>query len=253
MGTMSAIAAALLLSAVLSQGYYTPAEAQALFTQANEAYSREDYAAAREGYEKLLAHGFGGPDVLYNLGTTALAQGDLGHAVLSLERAQRAGRGAEDVQAQLQLARARQLDKVVGAMAEEGFLPRLVAATDGRAVSWVFLAAWLLGFVLLGLYRWVRPASRTLVALLAALLLLAAVPAGLLLAAHAWVHATVHEAVVLAPTLQARDLPQERARVAFEVHAGLKVRLLARSGGYVQLRLPNGLEGWARADGVESL
>jgi len=250
---MSATAAALLLSAVLTQGYYTPAEAQALFTQANEAYSREDYASAREGYEKLLAHGFGGPDVLYNLGTTALAQGDLGHAVLSLERAQRASRDADDVQVQLALARARQLDKVVGAMAEEGFLPRIVAATDGRAVSGVFLAAWLLGFVLLALYRRVRPGNRTLVALLAALLLLAAVPAGLLLAAHAWVHHTVHEAVVLAPTLQARDLPQEKARVAFEVHAGLKVRLLARAGGYVQLRLPNGLEGWAQADGVEAL
>ena len=250
---MSAAATALLLTTVLAQGYYTPAEAQALFTQANEAYSREDYAAARSDYEKLLAHGFGGPDVLYNLGTTALAQGDLGHAVLALERARRAGRGADDVQAHLALARARQLDKVVGAMAEEGFLPRVVSATDGRAVSWVFLTAWLLGFALLGVYRRVRAASRTLVALLAAVVLLAAVPAGLLLAAHAWVHHSVHEAVVLAPTLQARDLPQERARVAFEVHAGLKVRLLGRSGVYVRLRLPNGLEGWARADGVEAI
>ena len=250
---MSAAATALLLTTVLAQGYYTPAEAQALFTQANEAYSREDYAAARSDYEKLLAHGFGGPDVLYNLGTTALAQGDLGHAVLALERARREGRGAEDVQAHLALARARQLDKVVGAMAEEGFLSRVVAATDGRAVSWVFLTAWLLGFALLGVYRRVRAASRTLVALLAAVVLLAAVPAGLLLAAHAWVHHSVHEAVVLAPTLQARDLPQERDRVAFEVHAGLKVRLLGRSGAYVRLRLPNGLEGWARADGVEAI
>ncbi|HET9450568.1 MAG TPA: SH3 domain-containing protein, partial [Aggregicoccus sp.] len=127
------------------------------------------------------------------------------------------------------------------------------AATDGQAVSAVFLAAWLLGFLLLGLYRLVRPASRTLVAVVAALLLLAALPAGLLLAAHAWVQHTVHEAVVLAPTLQARDLPQDKARVVFEIHAGLKVRLLARSGGYVHLRLPNGLEGWARAEGVEAI
>ena len=250
---MSVAAAALLLTSVLSQGYYTPTEAQALFSQANEAYSREDYAAARGDYEKLLAHGFGGPDLLYNLGTTALAQGDVGQAVLALERARRAGGPAEDVQAHLALARARQLDKVVGALAEEDFLPRVVAATDATAVSIVFLSAWLVGFALLALYRWVRSASRTLVALLGALVLLAAVPAGLLLAAHAWVHHTVHEAVVLAPTLQARDLPQESARVAFEVHPGLKVRLLARSGGYVRLRLPNGLEGWARADGVEAL
>lgn len=243
----------LLLVAVLAQGYYTPQEAQQLFTEANEAYSREDYASARRDYEKLLAQGYGGADVLYNLGTVALAQGDLGLAVLSLERALRAGGRAEDVEAQLALARERQLDKVVGAMAEEDFLPRLVAATDGRAVTLVFLAAWLGGFALLGLYRLVRPASRTLVALLAALVLLAAIPAALLLAAHAWVHHSVHEAVVRAPTLQARDLPQDKARVAFEVHAGLKVRVLDRSGPYVHLRLPNGLQGWAQAEGIEAL
>ncbi|MBF5044362.1 SH3 domain-containing protein [Aggregicoccus sp. 17bor-14] len=246
-------AAALLLATVLSQSYYTPTEAQALFSQANEAYSREDYASARSDYEKLLAHGYGGADVLYNLGTTALAQGDVGHAVLALERAERAGGRSDDVEAQLALARSRQLDKVVGSMAEDDFLPRLVAATDGRAVSIIFLSAWLLGFALIALYRGVRPRSRTAVALAAAVVLLAAVPAGLLLAAHAWVHHGVREAVVLAPTLQARVLPQPQARVAFEVHAGLKVRLLQRAGSYVQLRLPNGLEGWAPVDGVEAL
>jgi hypothetical protein len=33
--------------------------------------------------------------------------------------------------------------------------------------------------------------------------------------------------------------------VAFELHAGSGVRLLAASGTFIRLRLPNGLEGWA--------
>jgi hypothetical protein len=234
-------------------GYYTPEEAQDVFLKANEAYAREDYAAAQEGYEKLLAHGHGGPDVLYNLGTTHLARGDLGRAVLALEQARKQGGRAPDLEANLAVARARQVDKVVGATAEEEFLPRVAAATDGPVVAWTFLGTWLAAFALLLLWRALRPGQRTAVGLLTALLFAVAVPSGLLLATHAWVEETVHEAVVLAPTLVARELPQPGARSIFEVHAGLKVRLLEETGRFVRIRLPNGLEGWAERQGVAEI
>ena len=57
----------------------------------------------------------------------------------------------------------------------------------------------------------------------------------------------------MAPALQARDLPREGGKVVFEVHAGLKIRLLDESGKFVRIRLPNGLEGWADRDGVAAL
>lgn len=234
-------------------GYYTPEEAQDVFLKANEAYAREDYAAAQAGYEKLLAHGHGGPDVLYNLGTTHLARGDLGRAVLALEQAKKQGGRAPDLEANLSVARARQVDKVVGSTAEEEFLPRVAAATDGAVVAWTFLGTWLAAFVLLLLWRALRPGRRTAVGVLSALLFAVAVPSGLLLAAHAWVEETVHEAVVLAPTLVARELPQPGARSIFEVHAGLKVRLLEETGRFVRIRLPNGLEGWAERQGVAEI
>ncbi|RKH34252.1 SH3 domain-containing protein [Corallococcus praedator] len=241
------------MSDAATQGYYTAEEAEAVFQQANDAYVREDYPSAQASYEKLLAHGFGGPDVLYNLGTTHLARGDLGRAVLTLEQARKQGGRSEDLEANLALARARQVDKVVGATADEAFLPRLAAATDGAAAAWVFLAAWLVGFALLLLRRVFPSARRTAVAVVAALCLTAAVPAGLLLGAHIWVHQNVHEAVVLASTLVARELPRAEARSLFEVHAGLKVQLLEETGKYVRIRLPNGLEGWAERDGIAEI
>jgi hypothetical protein len=234
-------------------GYYTPEEAQDVFLKANEAYAREDYAAAQAGYEKLLANGHGGPDVLYNLGTTHLARGDLGRAVLALEQAKKEGGRAPDLEANLSVARARQVDKVVGATAEEEFLPRVAAATDGNVVAWTFLGTWVAAFALVLLWRALRPGRRTAVGVLAVLLFAVAVPSGLLLATHAWVDETVHEAVVLAPTLVARELPQPGARSIFEVHAGLKVRLLEETGRFVRIRLPNGLEGWAEREGVAEI
>ncbi|MFL5346893.1 MAG: SH3 domain-containing protein [Hyalangium sp.] len=243
----------ILVATLLGQSYYTPEEAQALFTQANEAYTHEDYKAAQEGYEKLLSHGQGGPDVLYNLGTTYLAQGDLGHAVLSLERAWKEGGRAPDLEANLALARAQQKDKVEGAAVEEDFVTRLVRATPGVAVAGVFLASWAAGFLLLLLFRFLKPGHRTWVGVLAAFSLIVALPTGALLAAHVWVERTVHEAVVLSKTMVAREFPKGDAKALFEVHAGLKVRLLEDTGRYVRIRLPNGLEGWTEREGVAEI
>ncbi|MDY7228602.1 SH3 domain-containing protein [Hyalangium rubrum] len=238
---------------MLSQGYYTPEEAQALFTQANEAYAREEYKTAQEGYEKLLSHGQGGPDVQYNLGTTYLALGDLGRATLALERAWKEGGRAPDLEANLALARARQVDKVEGATLEEDFLTRVVKATPGVVIGWVFLGAWVAGFGLLLLFRYLTPGKRTWAAVLAGVALTVSGPAGALLAAHVWIHQSVHEAVVLSPTLVAREFPRGEAKVLFEVHAGLKVRLLEETGRYVRIRLPNGLEGWTEREGVAEI
>lgn len=249
MSTLTAI----LVTTLLGQTYYTPEEAQALFAQANEAYTHEDYKAAREGYEKLISHGQGGPDVLYNLGTAYMAQGDLGHAVLAWERAWKAGGRAPDLEANLALARAQQKDKVEGAAVEEDFVTRLVRATPGDIIGWAFLGSWVVGFGLLLLFRFLTPGRRTWTAVLAALAFVTALPSGGLLAAHAWVERTVHEAVVLSPTMVAREFPKADAKSLFEVHAGLKVRVLEETGRYVRIRLPNGLEGWTEREGVAEI
>ncbi len=232
---------ALLLAVVLSQVSYSPAEARGIFAEGVEAYGRDDPAGAEAAFRKLLEHGLGGPDVEYNLGTAELAQGKLGEAVLFLERARRQGGGA-DVEANLTLARGRVVDQVVGASGQEGVVARLVAATSPTAAALAFVVPWALGFLSL-LLRRRRPSHVLSVA--AVLLLLLALPGAGLLLAHVVAGETVHEAVVLAKTLPVRETPEGASKVAFELHAGTGVRLLASVGPFVRLRLPNGLEGWA--------
>lgn len=238
-------------AAIAQASYYTTEEAQALFAQGNEAYAREDYAAAREAFSKLVDHGFGGQDVLFNLGTASLAQGDLGAAVLYLERARRAEGSGSDVDANLSVARSKLLDQVVGASADEPLVERIALAISAQKVAWIFLVAWELGFALwlvrrLGHYR------IALTALALSLLGCAAV-AGALLGAQLYVRETISQGVVMAQTLPTRELPQESAKTSFELHSGLKVRLLERSGKYVKVRLPNGLEGWTEQSGVAEI
>ncbi len=245
---------ALLLSAVLSQAaFYTPDEARGLFDQGAAAYEQGDYDRAMELWQRLEARGYGGVDVLYNLGTAALRQGDLGHAVLYLERARKVGGAHEDVTANLAIARARQTDEVVGAVMDEPFVERLALATPRDAVTWAFLALWLGGFGLVFLFRFLPRGRRTWVGVLAGVLLASSLPAGGVLAAHVWVHSQVRHGVVMVEALQARELPNGVSRVSFEVHSGLKVRLLETEGRFVRVRLPNGLVGWADREGITQI
>ena len=168
-----------------------------------------------------------------------------------------AGKGmvarAEDIAANLAQARARQMDQVAGAQLETPFEERLAEALPEPVVGWTFLVSWLAGLALLSLLRFLRPGRRVKVGLAAAALLVVAIPCGLLLAAHAYVQSTVREAVVMSKTLKARESPREMGKVSFEVHAGLKVRLLEDAGKYVKLRLPNGFEGWAEREELSEI
>lgn len=237
---------------ILAQSYYTPREAQEIFNRAGEAYYREDYSAAKQEYLKLLSHGFGGSDVLYNLGTTCLNQGELGDAVLYLERARRFGGSTSDIEANLAVARSRQLDQVVGS-SDEVFIERLANAVRERAVGFAFVIAWGLGFLVLLLARYLSGRRRIAARALAAMLMLMAVISGSLLLVHAYVRAAYTDAVVIAKSLPAREFPGEIGKVSFEIHAGLKVRVLEATGRYVKIRLPNGLEGWAASESISTI
>jgi hypothetical protein len=226
-------------------------DSELLFQQGLQAYGRGDAAGAETAFRTLVERGHEGPDVLYNLGTSALAQGKVGDAIYFLELARRGGGGA-DVEANLAIARGRQLDQLVGAVGEETFVERVAIATSATTAGGLFAALWGLAFlllaarVLLGRWRlWLTGGA-------AAALVLSA-PAAAVLGAHLWTAEAVREGVVLAHTLAVHEVPEARSRVAFELHPGVKLRMLDRSGDFVRVRLPNGLEGWTDPAGVSPL
>ncbi|MBE2254117.1 MAG: tetratricopeptide repeat protein [Myxococcus sp.] len=240
---------ALTLSLVLA---YTPQEAQALFTEANDAYYRQEYPVAVEKYQRLLAAEQGGPDVLFNLGTAHLAANELGPAVLFLTRASRLSPD-DDVAAQLAVAQQRQLDQVVGAQESDPFLQRLARAVDDRPITLGFVAAWWLAFGLLLAFVRAPAGRRWVLGLVTAGAFFVSTALGAVVGVQVWVAQSVREAVVTAPTAAAREFPGESAKVAFEVHAGLLVRVMEDTGRFVRIRLPNALEGWVEKTQVAPL
>lgn len=237
---------------LLALGQYTPNEAQALFVEANDAYYKADYAQAKAKYEKLLEANLGGADVLFNLGTAHLALGELGPAVLYLERAHRLSTD-DDIEANLAIARKKQVDQVVGEETTIPFTQRLADAVDARLATAGFLGVWYLAFAAFWWWKRSSSGSRLLPGLVASGLFAASLVVGLVVANSAWVRHSVVEAVVMAPTSKALEFPGANAKTAFEVHEGLKVRVMEESGKFVRIRLPNALEGWTTKDALVEL
>ncbi|RME28595.1 MAG: hypothetical protein D6806_02645, partial [Deltaproteobacteria bacterium] len=67
---------------------------------------------------------------------------------------------------------------------------------------------------------------------------------GLLFAGRMYLHEKVHYGIVLEREVRLLEGPDRNAGVLVELHEGLKVRLLAEAGGFVRVKLANGVEGY---------
>lgn len=238
----------LVLALTAAPHRFTAADATQLFEAGNAAYFKGDYGQAAGTYQKLIDDGWQSADVQYNLGTALLAEGKLGRAVLSLERARRLAPGDEDIQANLERARHEGVDKVAGA-GEEPFASRVASLVPVRLTGWVFLGAWAAFWLALLAKRWARGAALALAAVAG----LCVVVAGGLLGVQWFARTRLHQAVVVDATVKAREGPSAASKVSFELHPGTELRIIERDQGFVRVRLHNGLEGWAQAAGVEEI
>ncbi len=215
--------------------------------QAEQAYLSRDYAGAEKLYAAAIAAGNDSADLEYDLGTAAAQAGDLGQAVLHLERTLVLSPWDGDARENLDRVREKRVDKVVGKDLGESPLQRLLRGLPAAELSWAFAALWVSGFVLLALLRrrrWFRAAG------------LAAAALALGLGGVAWACEradAISFGVVLAKTAAVRAGPDPKLPTGFEIHEGLKVLLEEREGGYRRIRLANGLEGWLEASAVEQI
>ncbi|MCP4338999.1 MAG: tetratricopeptide repeat protein [Desulfobulbaceae bacterium] len=76
-----------------------------LFGEANEAYSRGDYAQAISKYQQITETAGYSPSVLYNLANSLAQSGETGKAILNYERALRLAPSDSDISGNLQLVK----------------------------------------------------------------------------------------------------------------------------------------------------
>lgn len=217
--------------------------------RAHATYQSGEYAESAGMYRQLATSGFEGAELFYNLGTAELRAGRRGEAILWFERALRLDPHDDDVQFNLAEARRGNIDKIVGAREEATFVERVGERVPPNATGIVFAAAWVLAFAALIARRLRNETSGALLGIgLAAGGV--AVASAILLWAAWWQRTQVRHAVVVVAASAVREGPASDFRAAFEVHEGLKVRVVREKEGFLRVRLPNGSEGWVSAADV---
>ena len=241
-----------------------PARADVLdeaWKRGNDAYLRGDYAGAVAAYEQIDRQQVASSELTFNLGNAYYRRDALGRAMWAWERTLALDPDHDDARYNLERARkvaeSRVHDKLEGADRDPAWI-RLVGQLTESTEAWLFVVLYLGFFAALLL----RLRARRLNAAdeghaaawgaLAAILGVCALLAGALLVGRAAI-ARVPFGVILPDHVAVKEGADANYKTTFEIHAGLRVRLLERDQDWVRVRLANGLEGWVHDGDVGRL
>jgi tetratricopeptide (TPR) repeat protein len=244
--------ALLALPLLLAAGLYARAETpEETFSRGNAAFEARRFEEAAQAYRTVIRYGITDARVEYNLGCASYRLDRLGEAILHFERALRLSPTDPDVTANLALARSRCFDRVEPG--EVAAPVRVVRSLQDRAgpdrqavglVALVWAAASLVAWRSSRTSGWNAAAAWTLAAIVAAGALLGAS----WLSTRSRLEAPV--AVVLESSVEVRAGPGEQNAVLFTAHEGLSLEVRTERADWVQVSLPNGLNGWVPAASV---
>ncbi len=243
-----------LSTAALAQGEGTRLEEA--WRRGNEAYLRGDYAGAVAAYEQLQHQGVASADLEFNLGDAYFRKGAIGPAIWAFERALALDPGDEDarynVEQARKLATARAHDKIEGEDREPVWI-RIVTALGPSTETWLFVALYLGFFGALALALRAPAEARPVRGRRCGRAGGGGSPGGGVAYSVALQLEKVPFGIVLPDALAVKEGADLNYRTSFDVHAGLRVRIVEQDGDWVRIRLANGLEGWVRGPDVGRL
>lgn len=229
------------------------ADTKQLLQEAQDAYAKGEHQKALALYDSVNT-AYTSPSLLFNIGNCWSKLGDTPHAILYYERALRLAPGAEDVQANLDLERAKVVDRLneLPAFTLGSLWDRLQGGTD--VDQWARRSLWACAVMALaaiaGLLLRQRALKRTLFAF-AALALVATVLSTALAAYRVQEVESRSQAIIMSPSVEILGEPRSGATRLFILHQGTKVGALQQQNGWQEVRLSSGAVGWVPQETIE--
>ena len=224
--------------------------AQEDFFEANRAYKNDQFQEAIAGYLKLIENGFKNGHIYYNLGNAYFRIGDLGRAILYLERARLLIPRDDDLLFNLSHARNQAMDDIgdVQTFPLHDFL-----GLDSLNLYEAFFAFTILNvlfFFVLG----IRLFKKTEWSYYLSIFLVIFIGIGGCALALKWYGFTTdNRAVVLADEIEVRAGPDPSDTVLFKIHEGAVVHRERSEADWVLLHLSKNKRGWARSKQLERI
>lgn len=230
------------------------AEPRELIEQANQAYVNGEYSYAIELYESVLQQKLEAAELYYNLGNAYFKENHFGPAILNYERALRLKPSDESTLFNLEVARARTVDRInpVPLIFYERWWKNFYSIyhTDGWALfAIIFLV---ISLIFLGGFFFSRTRGIKINTFSLALLFSVFTLVCLLAARAQYFHTyKKEEAIVMVPRATAKSSPGEVSPDLFVIHEGSKARITGELGDWYEVRLANGNVGWVKKSVLE--
>lgn len=222
--------------------------------EGDSAYIKNDYASAIQIYEALLKNGEAA-ELYYNLGNSYYKADDIAKAILNYERALLLQPGNADIRANLEIARAKTVDKVIP-MPEIFFVSWIKSLINSLSIdAWAKIGVICFFLLLASLYFFFfsRNIGWKKTGFIAGLVFLVVV-----ILANVFAFQQKRElldrntAIVLTPSVTVRSTPSESGTSLFILHEGRKVEIKdASMREWKEIRLEDGKVGWVPASSIE--
>jgi len=224
--------------------------------EADSAYIRGQYQQAIKDYEMLLKQG-ASADLYYNLGNAYYRSENITRAVLNYERALLLSPGDRDIRFNLQIARAKTIDKIVpeSEMFFFTWYRSLVNLMSVDAWAWTALIALALLIVLLLVYLFSERIWLRKVGFFGGFVLLILFALSNLFAWQQKQDLLFRKgAIVISPSVTVKSTPAKNGTELFILHEGTKVSITdGTMKGWMGIRIADGKEGWIESNMIEEI
>jgi len=246
----------LFLAGVSSRAASGPGMLAQFYAQGNSEYQKGNYALAEQSYRQIVDSGVNSGAVYYNLGNACFKQKKLGEAIYYWEKAQQSAPADRDIRENLELANLMIVDRME---TRPDPLPmRLLSAIPGlltiKQGSWLVFALFVVANLLFSGYLLAKNSRHSFRALMASIL--AAFLFVVFACSLSW---KIYErdyrknGIVIEPKADVRSGPGSENVSVFTIHEGMNVRVLGSAGGWYQISLPNGWNGWLPQSSIRVL
>lgn len=220
----------------------------------DSAYIKEDYATAAQIYEGLLSDGESA-DVYYNLGNSYYKLGEIAKSILNYERALLLQPGNGDIRANLEVARAKAIDKVelVPEIFFISWIKSLINIMSVGAWAWWGIVSFLFFIVALYFFIFSKQVVLKKIGFTASIVLLMITVCANIFASEQKEHLVNRtNAIVMNPSVTVRSTPSESGTSLFILHEGRKVSIKDKSmREWTEISLEDGKVGWVPASSIE--
>jgi tetratricopeptide (TPR) repeat protein len=246
----------LLFSVMALVSFSSFSQNETLFEQGKDLYKNGKYQQAINAWMKILENGQHSAELYFNLGNAQYKLNHIGPSVYYYEKALQLAPNDTDIKNNLAFAENARIDAIEP-------LPQTVFSKWYEGISGIFTfngwamvaVTFAIGFVALFLFYYFAFSEKK-----KRLLFVGAMLAGIFLVASLTMafltygdYTKNQPAIIFASEIEVKTEPTLGSNVAFKLHEGTKVQILAQDGNWFRITLADGKDGWIPASDLKQL